>query len=257
MNNFYVYVYLDPRKIGNYQYGDFFFQNEPFYIGKGKNDRCYYHIKKVKNKIKIPNKNLSKVKSILNDGFLPIVLKIKENLQESQALNLEIKYINIIGRSDLNMGPLMNQTNGGDGLINPSVETRNKMSENLKNSKLHKLACKNPERNKKISDALKGHIMYKNPIRNKKISDANLGKIGHSQSSETKEKISKNNSRYWKDKGFPILQYSLNDTLIRRWNSARHVERELGMRHDSITNCCKNKRKTAYNFFIVDTNSFR
>lgn len=36
MEDFYVYVYLDPRKIGIFCYDDLKFGYEPFYIGKGK-----------------------------------------------------------------------------------------------------------------------------------------------------------------------------------------------------------------------------
>ena len=35
MSIFYVYAYLDPRKPGVFQYKDFRFDYEPFYIGKG------------------------------------------------------------------------------------------------------------------------------------------------------------------------------------------------------------------------------
>ena len=52
---FYVYVYLDPRKPGRYLYGDqqVTYLFEPFYVGKGKNNRLNEHLdclKKTKDK---------------------------------------------------------------------------------------------------------------------------------------------------------------------------------------------------------------
>ena len=32
---YYVYIYIDPRKPGKFKYGEYEFDYEPFYIGKG------------------------------------------------------------------------------------------------------------------------------------------------------------------------------------------------------------------------------
>jgi hypothetical protein len=42
---YYVYVLLDPRKEGSFNYNGFSFNYEPFYVGFGKNDRDMQHIK--------------------------------------------------------------------------------------------------------------------------------------------------------------------------------------------------------------------
>jgi hypothetical protein len=44
-NIYYVYVYLDPRKFGVFEYGSLKFDYEPFYVGKGTNKRMYAHLK--------------------------------------------------------------------------------------------------------------------------------------------------------------------------------------------------------------------
>lgn len=47
-NIFYVYVYLDPRKSGKYKYGEYDFDYEPFYVGKGCKERLYDHLWEIK-----------------------------------------------------------------------------------------------------------------------------------------------------------------------------------------------------------------
>lgn len=46
----------------------------------------------------------------------------------------------------------------------------------------------------------------------------------------------------------PILQFTLDEEFVRKWKSAKEVERELGFDQSSITKCCKGKQKTAYSF---------
>lgn len=114
--NFYVYVYLDPRKPGNYTYSDYKFDYEPFYVGKGKENRIQehlqeWHLKNDGNKFKI-----NKIKKIIKETKQnPIIIKYKENLTEKLSFDLETKMIKTIGRIDLENGPLTNLSEGGTG----------------------------------------------------------------------------------------------------------------------------------------------
>jgi len=128
MNNFYTYIYLDPRKSGLFEYGSYEFDYEPFYVGKGK-DRRYKEIKygrtrHFKNKI-------NKIKS---EGLDPIVIKLKENILEKNSFELEIELIKLIGKKELKEGPLTNETDGGEGIsgYNHTEETKELIAEKLR-----------------------------------------------------------------------------------------------------------------------------
>ena len=46
----------------------------------------------------------------------------------------------------------------------------------------------------------------------------------------------------------PIEQYDLDGNLIKEWDSAAQVERDLGFNHQNISKCCLGQQKTAYNY---------
>ena len=45
-----------------------------------------------------------------------------------------------------------------------------------------------------------------------------------------------------------VLQFTLDNILVKEYPSTKQVERELGFAQGNISKCCKGKRKTAYNF---------
>ena len=118
-NDFYVYIYLDPRKSGEYKYGEYEFGFEPFYVGKGKikyNEKGNITYNRWK---KLDGRNdyfINKFNKIKENGLEPIVVKIKENMIEDDSFLLEIELIDIIGRENLGKGPLVNFTDGGEGV---------------------------------------------------------------------------------------------------------------------------------------------
>ena len=176
-NKYYVYVYLDPRKPGKYQYSglDFSFLFEPFYVGKGKNFRDIQHLVESKRPSTL-KRNLhknNKINSIFKNGLEPIIIRVLENLSETDSLNFEIYIINKIGRSDIKTGPLSNHTNGGDGIIgyNFTSEVKTKMSEVQKNNINHATRGKklSEEHKTKISNSITGvnNPMYGKTSKNK------------------------------------------------------------------------------------------
>jgi len=127
-NRFYVYVYLDPRKPGNYTYGVYQFDYEPFYVGKGSNGRSDVHLSGNEDNEHFDNV-IKKIQRVCNTD--PIIVKYQDMLLEQDSFDLEIKMIATIGRYDLKRGPLCNLTNGGEGSTGwiCSDETKNKMSQ--------------------------------------------------------------------------------------------------------------------------------
>jgi len=114
---FYVYLYVDP------------FTGIPFYVGKGKDYRYRVTFLESKNG-HIHNRTGNKIKFLINQGKNPVIIKVKEHLTEQEALDLEKKLIQILGRQDLGTGLLCNHTNGGDGISGHkhTQSTKNKMA---------------------------------------------------------------------------------------------------------------------------------
>lgn len=109
----YVYIYLDNRKPGSWEYKGIVFEYQPFYVGKGKRRRIFTHLEE-KSLEEFNLKNYI-IKKILAIGQVPIHYKIFENLTDEESKRIEIEIIEHFGRKDLGTGILANLTNGGDG----------------------------------------------------------------------------------------------------------------------------------------------
>lgn len=56
-------------------------------------------------------------------------------------------------------------------------------------------------------------------------------------------KYGKNSNR-----AIPILQFDLNNNLVKQWDSQIEIQRELGYKQSVISNCCNGRGKTAYGY---------
>ncbi|MDD2411517.1 MAG: GIY-YIG nuclease family protein [Bacteroidales bacterium] len=88
MNNYYVYVYIDPRNF------------EEFYYGKGKGSRKEAHLKSEDD-----SEKTRIIKEIQKEGLQPIIKVIARNLSESEALLVEKTLIWKLGKSLTNVSP--------------------------------------------------------------------------------------------------------------------------------------------------------
>ena len=168
MNEFYVYGYFRQRSSKSGEIGT------PYYIGKGKGNRCFSR----KSHNAKPPKNPDNNRIIL------------DNLTEEEAFAEEIKLIKLYGRIDLGTGCLRNRTDGGEGVSGHihSGETKVKIKESRKNQ----IIIHSEETRRKISEAHKGKPLSKEHIENSRL--ARLGMPAHNKgipmSEEQKLKLS-------------------------------------------------------------------
>lgn len=86
MNNYYVYVYIDPR---NY---------EEFYYGKGKRSRKESHLSDQSDSLKV-----KRIADIKKDGEKPIIRVIARDLSERDALLVEKTLLWKLGKLTMNV----------------------------------------------------------------------------------------------------------------------------------------------------------
>lgn len=171
MKHFYVYVYRDPSR------GD-----EPIYVGKGQDDRAYVHLNDAQN-----NHFKNRLAKMKANGIEPII-NVIDMPSEALALQCEIDTIARLGRKDLKLGPLLNMTDGGEGVSGwvPTEENRKNMSDAKKGKSpsgatKHKMSAarkgqpKSAETRQKMSAAAKGKSA--SPETRRRMSDAKKGKL--------------------------------------------------------------------------------
>ena len=178
--HYYTYAYLREDRT-------------PYYIGKGKGNRIY----KRGSRVFAPPKDKSRI------------IYLKQNLTEEEAFKHEIYMIAVLGRIDLGTGILHNMTDGGEGISNPSEETRKKISDAQK-GKTHteESRKKMSESKKNISEETRRKIGEASKGRNKdrivseetrrKMSESGKGRT-HSEDSKKKMSEASKGTKWWND----------------------------------------------------------
>jgi hypothetical protein len=210
--NYYVYAYLDTRKQGEYIYQDLKFYYEPIYVGKGQKRRYKNHLS-LRNIME--NHFYHKLNSMINDGFEPEIVIIKNNMDEDSSLKYEIETISKIGRGD--NGPLTNLTNGGEGSSGRicSDETKMKISR-TKIGEKNGMFGKIPVTKGKTYDEFFG-IEKSTEIKKKLSENANIPNKGKRMSKEFCDNISK--SIYvWYENNKDVKE-RISETLKKRFEN--------------------------------------
>ena len=129
---YYVYIYRDPRPEKS---------NAVVYVGMGKNNRAWDHLRHSTNK-----RLNALIKKLQRDNYDVNPVLMFENLTKEQAIEKEIELIRLYGRADLQAGTLFNLTAGGEGTAELNVESLAKRAANIK------ATFSTPEGRKKQSD---------------------------------------------------------------------------------------------------------
>jgi len=157
MNVFYVYEHWRPDK------------NVCFYVGKGKNKRAW-DMKHMRNR-----HHQAVVSKLTAMGLAVNVKIVVEHISNETAISLEIDRIAFYG-----MENLTNLTAGGDGMANPTPETRAKISAS------QKARFQRPEEMEKVYQRNRNRIIS-NETREKLSAAGKNRKL----SEEHKQKLSK------------------------------------------------------------------
>jgi ribosomal protein S6E (S10) len=162
---------------------------------------------------------------------------------------------------------LVNGTNGGDGLSNPTEETIEKIRKSCKENWKNKISYnkgKSMEEvfglekakiiKKQISDKQKGKILS-DEHKNKISINHSRHNVGKKMSENVKAQIrkgyeSKKNEFYFNAKKIekfskPIIQMDLNNNFVNFWNSIKEASETLKINRNHIGDCCHGRRKTA------------
>ncbi|NDG33237.1 GIY-YIG nuclease family protein, partial [bacterium] len=92
---YYVYELIDPRV------------NLPFYVGKGKGNRVYFHLSE-QSRAKSDNfKKFDKIKKIRKEGYEPEVKIVKYFEEENDAYDYEEELIKKYGKRDIDEGGIL------------------------------------------------------------------------------------------------------------------------------------------------------
>lgn len=229
MNSYYVYEWIRLDI------------NEPFYVGKGKNNRCFTLRKR--------NKHFNDIVQYCENNSIGIAVSILDsNLSNKEALMTECWYID---RYIFEYGyNITNQTWGGDGGDIVSMMTP---EQKMAYSNKMRISClgKNKgnlhseEAKRKMSESKKGkYIGENNPMYGKSVKDfmseekiekwkRNISKaiIGNTHTEETKNKISKNVRR--RVRGYLNNETFLFDSVL---ECKEHFEEKYKVSHRFIQN---------------------
>jgi len=216
------------------------------------------------------------IRKLINNGYKPIIEIIDQcnTIDESnflekfyiekltnEGLNLTNSHVIDLTEISINTKLKMSSAKKGKKLeeivgFEKSLELKNYYSERIKENNPNK--SNDPKVREKISNTLKEY--FSNPenhwaygkkmteehnerLRQAKLNNPNNVGNKKPRTEEQKEKIRKSIIGR-KVKRYKILQYDLNNNLIKEWNSLREIEsHDSTLKRNQISKCCKGEKE--------------
>ena len=245
----YVYLYLDNRKLGKWEFRDWTFLYQPFYVGRGLDDRINAHTKPSElSKPFRKSRIINKIRRVLGEEV--IRFKLYEDLSYQESAFLEKDIIAFFGR-EKNGGILVNLSK--DEWDRPAKERTSKTSNSraLPTSKrvnqysLDGVFIKTWEYLTEIRNSLRGKsrgIEYR--IREccrgeRDNCDGFIWKY-EGTSPYSPPRIPQPHSK-------PVFQY-FNGNFVKSYESGVEAALQTGLNHKAISLCCLGKTKTSGGF---------
>jgi hypothetical protein len=164
-NYFYVYMLVDPQT------------SLPFYVGKGSGYRPNKHL----NETAENTENYKKycfIKGLRSKGLEPLIVKVRENLFEDEAYQIEADTIQLYGRKDIDPGGILTNICIDNRPPRPKWddERRQKASDLMKgNTRWDRGGAPYPERAKKL---ISQKLLENHPNRGKPLYTLYVEKYG-------------------------------------------------------------------------------
>jgi len=165
------------------------------YLGKTKHDLC----KRLKEHLWVANHGQKNhrcdwIRYLIKNIQSPLIILIGE--VEGTGCKEEVAWIKYLKEEGFD---LTNGTDGGDGLINPSIETRKKMSKSQRGHK-NSLGFKHSEESKKkMSESAKGHQNATGKRSEESKRRMSIAQKGKKRSEEHKKRMSIAQKKHYSD----------------------------------------------------------
>ncbi len=241
--------------------------NEIRYIGftsKILEKRLHQHIHRAKYHTKVTFHVTCWIRKLLKNNLTPIIEHL-DYCDDDTWQQYERYWISQFKTWGFN---LTNHTDGGDGMLNPSKETREKLSKSLKGKIRTKEQIENHRKaitGRKMSEEHKqkhrenaSQYWKGKKLNPETIKKMIVSKQGFKHSQESKNKISENNAKIWLGKKFsketkeqmsisrkaywkPVVQMDLENNIIQIWDCIGKASRGVDIQNSKIIQCCKGK----------------